>query len=99
MAIDVGLHVAANNLAWLLATHPDAELRDGAEAVRVAERMCEAVPAPPPVLLDTLSAAYAEAGRFDDALRTVDRAIAAAEKAGDGAAFFPRRCRGAAAKV
>jgi tetratricopeptide (TPR) repeat protein/peroxiredoxin len=67
---------AANNLAWLLATGPDPSLRDGAEAVRLAE----AIRNPEVVFtLGTLSAAYAEAGRFEDALRTLREAIALEE--------------------
>jgi tetratricopeptide (TPR) repeat protein len=72
----------ANNLAWLLATHPEARHRDGAEAVRWAERAVAAAGDKVPVpLLDTLAAAQAEAGRFDLALATIDRALALA--AGD----------------
>ncbi len=73
---------AANNLAWIFATHPDATLRNGAEAVRLAEKTCGAAGHGSPQLLDTLSAAYAEAGRFDDAVRTVRQAIEQAEAAG-----------------
>lgn len=73
LAVSPGWPPAVNNLAWLLATGPDASLRDGAEAVRLAEsvRNPELV-----FTLGTLSAAYAEAGRFDDALRTIGEAIA-----------------------
>ena len=51
-----------NNLAWILATHKDAQLRDGAEAVRLAERTCQLVGYKAPAVLDTLAAAYAEVG-------------------------------------
>ena len=63
---------AANNLAWLLATSEDPALRDGPEAVRLAE--IARTPSVPSTF-GTLSAAYAEAGRFQDAIRAVDEAI------------------------
>jgi tetratricopeptide (TPR) repeat protein len=64
----------ANALGWYLATLPAANLRDGAEAVRLAELAVRQAPGDDPNLLDTLAAAYAEAGRFEDAVRTADRA-------------------------
>ncbi len=85
VSLDPKLHAAANNLAWMLATHGDAQHRNGDEAVRVAERMCEGMTMPPASALATLSAAYAEAGRFGDAVAAIDRGIAAAEAAGDDA--------------
>jgi len=76
LAAHPGWPPAVNNLAWLLATSPDQAVRDGAEAVRLAETVRN-----PEIVftLGTLSAAYAEAGRFDDALRTVREAIALEE--------------------
>jgi tetratricopeptide (TPR) repeat protein len=65
---------ALNNLAWLLAAHPSDALRNGAEAVRLAERACELSERREPVLLGTLAAAYAEAGRFGDAVKTAEKA-------------------------
>lgn len=76
LAAHPGWPPATNNLAWLLATGPDAALRDGAEAVTLAE----SVRTPDIIFtLGTLSAAYAEAGRFDDARRTIREAIALEE--------------------
>jgi tetratricopeptide (TPR) repeat protein len=72
-----------NNLAWLLATDADARNRNGAEAVRLAERACALTGGQVPVLLGTLAAAYAEAGRFNDALAAAQQARALAEAAGD----------------
>ena len=66
---------ALNNLAWILATHPDLEVRNGAEAVKFAERLCELSKHQSPVGLDTLATAYAEAGRFSDAVSTAQKAI------------------------
>lgn len=66
---------ALNNLAWILATHPDPKIRSGDEAVTVAERLCELSKYTSPVSLDTLATAYAEAGRFAEALATSEKAI------------------------
>ncbi len=78
MAADPEETAAHNNLAWLLATHPRADLRDGKEAVRLAEAACKRTRDGDPGVLDTLAAAYAEAGRFDDAVRTAEKALAIA---------------------
>ncbi len=73
---------AMNNLAWLLATCPDANVRDGARAVQLAERACELTHYNQTIFIGTLAAAYAEAGRFDDAIATAQRAIAMAQQHG-----------------
>lgn len=74
---------ALNNLAWTLATHPNPEFRDGAEAVRLAERACEATRYGFAQFVGTLAAAYAEAGRFDEAVATAEKAQALAQAMGD----------------
>lgn len=71
-----------NNLAWLLATTPSRAMRDGAKAVSLAERANELTGNRQPFLLGTLAAAYAEAGRFPDAITTAERAIELATAAG-----------------
>lgn len=71
-----------NNLAWLLATSPDDKIRDGAEAVLLAERACELTQNRDATLLGTLAAAYAEAGQFPEAILTGERARAMAMAAG-----------------
>lgn len=63
-------------LAWLLATAGDPSLRNGEEAVRLAERGLEASAPPNAEDLDCLAAAYAEAGRFPQAVATASRALA-----------------------
>lgn len=62
-----------NDLAWLLATCPRAQVRDGKEAVRLAEEACRLTDSKVPQFLGTLDAAYAECGRFDDALATATK--------------------------
>ncbi len=72
-----------NNLAWLLATSPDARIRDGVQAVKYAERACELTHYGMTLLVGTLAAAYAEAGRFDDAIAAAQKACALASAAGE----------------
>ncbi len=72
---------ALNNVAWIRATHAEAAHRSGEEAVRLAERACARSPAPRAVLYSTLAAAYAEAGRFPDAVGAGERAVALARAA------------------
>lgn len=83
---------AANGLAWILATSPDASLRDGAEAVRWAERCAQRTRRGNPAVLDTLAAAYAEAGRWSDARSTAEAAVALSSRA-DPALAEPIRAR------
>jgi protein O-mannosyl-transferase len=66
---------ALNNLAWILATAPDDAVRDGAAAVEYAQRAAKLPPVPGLCVPGTLAAAYAEAGRFPDAITTAENAI------------------------
>ncbi len=77
------LIVRSNNLAWLLATTDDEEYRDGERAVIVAEKLIESLPSPKAENLDTLSAAYASADRFADAIETATKAAALAQAEGN----------------
>ena len=61
--------------AWSLATRPDPGHRDGALAVLIAEALCRMTHQNYVPGLDTLAAAYAEAGRFSDARAAINRAI------------------------
>ena len=74
---------ALNNLAWILATTPEVKLRNAKEAVLLAERACAMTRFGNPVTLDTLAAAYAEAGRLEDAMATAEKAIALATATGE----------------
>ena len=65
------------SLAWILATAPDASVRDGRAAVDLAQRAAQlSGETPPPTVLDTLAAAYAENGQFADAVAIAERALA-----------------------
>jgi len=63
-----------NNLAWILATDPHPGFRDGNEAVRLASRACALTHNQQPAPLQTLSAAYAEAGFYDEAIGAAQQA-------------------------
>jgi tetratricopeptide (TPR) repeat protein len=71
-----------NALAWILATCPDPKVRDGKEASRLAEEANARAGGRDPRVLDTLAAAYAEAGRFDEAAKTIKRAVELAQSTG-----------------
>lgn len=73
--------VLANGLAWYLATQPDDKLRNGAEAVKLAEIAVRGTQEKSHEFLDTLACAYAEVGRFDDAKRVIEKAIKLATEA------------------
>ena len=64
------------NLAWLLATSPESSARNGAEAIQLAQRANELSGERNPLVLRALAAAYAETGRFDDAVSAAQRALA-----------------------
>jgi Flp pilus assembly protein TadD len=71
-----------NNLAWVLAASPDPSVRNGAEAVQRAERACTLTGYKEPLLIGTLAAAYAEAGRFPNAVNAAQKAHDVAAAAG-----------------
>ncbi|PYK56643.1 MAG: hypothetical protein DME47_01615, partial [Verrucomicrobia bacterium] len=74
---------AQSNLAWVFATAPDASLRNGTRAVELAERALKLAGGINPILYRTLAAAYAESGRFDDAIATAERGREFAEREGN----------------
>jgi len=71
-----------NNLAWILAANPDATLRNGAEAVTLAERACKLTDYQEAIFVGTLAAAYAEAGRLPEAVSSAEKARSLALAAG-----------------
>ncbi len=71
-----------NDAAWLLATSPDAGLRDGSEAVRLATHAAQLTSEQDPSILATLAAAYAEAGQFAKATVTNQQAVNLATQQG-----------------
>ena len=72
---------ANNDYAWMLATHPQTDLRDGELAVTLARRAVEKQPTA--AYLDTLAAAYAEVGRFAEAVTTQQAALELVEETED----------------
>jgi Flp pilus assembly protein TadD len=85
LAARPGWTEAANDLAWIRATSPDADLRDPATAVRLAEDAARATSLRSASVLDTLAAAYAASLRFPEAVATGERALALARASGDTA--------------
>lgn len=73
----------ANDLAWYLATSRADEIRNGAEAMRLARRACDGTGWRNVNYLDTMAAAYAEVGDFDRAKEVVNRARRFANEAED----------------
>ncbi|KKL47904.1 hypothetical protein LCGC14_2330890, partial [marine sediment metagenome] len=75
LKLSPGNLMTANAVARLLVTCPDAAVRNGAVGVELAERICRVTGNAHPAYLDTLAAAYAEVGRFADAIGVQRRAI------------------------
>jgi tetratricopeptide (TPR) repeat protein len=68
-----------NDLAWLLATCSEASLRDGTKAVELARQANHLTGGENPIILHTLAAAFAEAGRFTEAMEPAQRALQLAQ--------------------
>lgn len=71
---------AYQQMAWIFASCPIDEYRDGAKAVDMARKAVALKPLPN--ILDTLAAAYAETGQFEDAVKTQKEAIALLKESG-----------------
>lgn len=72
-----------NNLAWLLATCRLRDLRDGPEALRLAQQACRLTQYAEPSMLDTLAAAHAELAHFKEAIELARVAIDLARSNGN----------------
>ena len=83
LEIDPGHMNAEVNLAWILATAQDSSMRDGAKAVELAEDVARRAGHPNAVVLRTLAAAYAESGRFSEAIDVAEQARQLAVTQGD----------------
>ena len=71
---------AANDYAWTLATNPKDSIRDGHKAVEYAKKACHGTDYKYAPSLDTLAAAHAEAGEWEEALKWQTEAVQLAEK-------------------
>jgi tetratricopeptide (TPR) repeat protein len=74
---------ALNELAWIAATDPHPERRNGAQAVAMAGRACELTGRQQPAMLLTLAAAYAETGQFSDAMAAAGKGLDIAKAKGN----------------
>ena len=95
MEIDPSDPSAPNNLAWLLATHPKAVIRNGVEAITLAQRAITSSRGQNPATFDSLAAAYAETGRFAEAVTAAmhARELAAAKHDPDSVKGIDQRIR------
>jgi Flp pilus assembly protein TadD len=84
---------AYNELAWLYAACPLASLRDGERAVEYATKACEMSDWRDPEFEDTLAAAYAEVGRFDEAVKLQKKVLEAPPKEYDATDLAKARAR------
>ncbi len=85
LAMDPENGNAASNLAWVFATCPDDSFRDGTHAVELAEKALHISGGKIPMIYKVLAAAYAESGRFADAIETAQRGADLATNQGNPA--------------
>ena len=75
LEIDPDFAPACNSLAWVLATNPEASVRNGVRAIELAEKAQRLSRGSNPMFVATLAAAYAEGKRFPEATATAERAL------------------------
>jgi tetratricopeptide (TPR) repeat protein len=82
-----------NDTAWVLATNPNASIRNGAEAVELAQQAMKLAGGRESAVLDTLAAAYAETGQSSEAVQTAEQALARASSRNNPALAEALRAR------
>jgi len=95
LRIEPGRLSVLTQLAWVLATSPKISVRNGAEAVALARQAVRLSEARDPEVLDTLAAAYAESGRFPEAVETARQALDLAIRQGKSSLAPPISARAA----
>ncbi len=75
LQVNPNMTEALYNLSWITATAQDDKFRNGIEATKLAEKLCKLQDYSQPLSLDALAAAYAEAGRFKEAVLTAQKAL------------------------
>jgi Flp pilus assembly protein TadD len=83
LQLEPDMGIALIELAWILARSERPDLRDPAEAVRLAARAAELTDRRDPVVLDALAAAYMAADQIDRAIENAEAALTLAASAGD----------------
>lgn len=79
--LEPGQASAYENLASLLATSPDPQFRDAMKAIEYARRACELTNWQDPGRLETLAAAHAESGAFEEAMKWRNKALGFSDNA------------------
>ena len=72
-----------NNLAWVLSTSPDDDVRKGEEAIKLATKACELTEYEAAHILSTLASSYAETGDFENARKWAAKAVEMSEEGDD----------------
>jgi len=87
LEIEPGQPRIARRLAWRYATHPDPQIRNAAKAVQLATAAIQMTQTAGYRMYDTLAAAYAAAGRFEQAVAEAQKALALAQQLGNQVAI------------